>query len=126
MFSGICMLPGMSQWLGGRWIRSRHILSRRGLGGGRLSWSRITGRVVGSIYLNYHLLVCFPRSIWECFSDRGADWRFFLLIGITVVLKEQVTRDRIAKEKEEKRLRKKPWEQLPSRPLVGQTQYYRW
>ncbi|PWW73778.1 ribosomal protein L22 [Tuber magnatum] len=46
--------------------------------------------------------------------------------SITVVLKEQVTRDRIAKEKEEKRLRKKPWEQLPSRPLVGQTQYYRW
>ena len=50
----------------------------------------------------------------------------FFYIGITVVLKEQVTRDRIAKEKEEKRLRKKPWEQLPSRPLVGQTQYYRW
>ncbi|CUS12682.1 unnamed protein product [Tuber aestivum] len=46
--------------------------------------------------------------------------------SITVVLKEQITRDRIAKEKKEKRLRKKPWEQLPSRPLVGQTQYYRW
>ncbi|KAG0634394.1 ribosomal protein L22/L17 [Tuber brumale] len=70
------------------------------------------------------------RGVYERESSHRARGRIDLLrlpyTSITVVLKEQVTRDRIAKEKEEKRLRKKPWEQLPSRPLVGQTQYYRW
>jgi hypothetical protein len=47
-------------------------------------------------------------------------------IGITVVLKEEVTRQRIAAEKEAKKLRKGPWVQNPSRPIYGQQQYYRW
>ncbi|PUU73156.1 ribosomal protein L22/L17 [Tuber borchii] len=70
------------------------------------------------------------RGTYEVEHNHRARGRIDMLklpyTSITVVLKEQVTRDRIAKEKEDKRLRKKPWEQLPSRPLVGQTQYYRW
>ncbi|KAH0613777.1 uncharacterized protein H6S33_005663 [Morchella sextelata] len=46
--------------------------------------------------------------------------------SLTVVLKEEKTRIRIMKEKEEKYMRKKPWVQLPSRAIYGQTQYYRW
>lgn len=52
--------------------------------------------------------------------------RSFSCLGITVVLKEEATKHRIAAEKEAKALRKKPWVQLPSRPIYGQTQYYRW
>ena len=46
--------------------------------------------------------------------------------SITVVLKEQATRDRIAKEKTEKKARQKVWVQLPNRPIYGQQQYYQW
>jgi len=46
--------------------------------------------------------------------------------SITVVLKEQATRERIAKEKAEKKARRKVWVQLPNRPIYGQQQYYQW
>lgn len=46
--------------------------------------------------------------------------------SITVVLKENATRDRIASEKQEKANRKKVWVQLPNRPIYGQQQYYQW
>lgn len=46
--------------------------------------------------------------------------------SITIVLKEQATRDRIAKEKAEKKARQKVWVQLPNRPIYGQQQYYQW
>ncbi|KAA8905997.1 ribosomal protein L22/L17 [Sphaerosporella brunnea] len=45
---------------------------------------------------------------------------------ITIQVKEQATLERIAKEKEAKRLRKPVWQQLPSRPIYGQRQYYQW
>ncbi|KAF8461934.1 ribosomal protein L22/L17 [Kalaharituber pfeilii] len=46
--------------------------------------------------------------------------------SITVVLKEEATRKRIAAEKEAKKARQKVWVQLPNRPIYGQRQYYQW
>ncbi|KEF63141.1 uncharacterized protein A1O9_01117 [Exophiala aquamarina CBS 119918] len=50
--------------------------------------------------------------------------------GMTVVLKEQQTKTRIAAEKEakalKKRLQKKIWVQLPDRPVVTQRQHLLW
>jgi hypothetical protein len=45
---------------------------------------------------------------------------------ITIQVKEHATLERIAREKEAKRLRKPVWQQLPSRPIYGQRQYYQW
>ncbi|RPA88670.1 hypothetical protein L873DRAFT_1832159 [Choiromyces venosus 120613-1] len=52
-------------------------------------------------------------------QDHGARGRIAMLRLPYTNLK--ITRDRIAKEKGEKRLRKKPWEQLPSLILYGTT-----
>ncbi|KAF8420794.1 ribosomal protein L22/L17 [Tirmania nivea] len=46
--------------------------------------------------------------------------------SITVVLKENATRERIEREKREKKERKKVWVHLPNRPIYGQQQYYQW
>jgi len=45
---------------------------------------------------------------------------------IGIILKENKTLDRLAREKEEKKLRKKVLMQLPNRPIYGQHQYYTW
>lgn len=47
-------------------------------------------------------------------------------IGISVLLKEQATQIRLAKEREEKRQRKKVWVNLPDRPITAQRQYCLW
>ena len=47
-------------------------------------------------------------------------------LGISILLKEEKTRIRLAKEREEKRLRKKVWVQLPDRPVTVQRQYCLW
>jgi len=46
--------------------------------------------------------------------------------SITVVLRENATRERIKREKREKRERKRVWVHLPNRPIYGQQQYYQW
>jgi len=46
--------------------------------------------------------------------------------GISVVLKEEATRVRQEKEREEKRLRKKVWVPLPDRKVTAQRQYPLW
>ncbi|MCJ1359207.1 MAG: 54S ribosomal protein L22, mitochondrial [Icmadophila ericetorum] len=46
--------------------------------------------------------------------------------SISILLKEQATQIRLAKEREEKRARKKVWVNLPDRPISGQRQYYLW
>ncbi|KAF3079671.1 54S ribosomal protein L22, mitochondrial [Orbilia oligospora] len=46
--------------------------------------------------------------------------------SISVILKENKTLERLAKEKEEKRLRQKVWVPLANRPIYGQHQYYQW
>ncbi|KAK6507236.1 54S ribosomal protein L22, mitochondrial [Arthrobotrys musiformis] len=46
--------------------------------------------------------------------------------SISVILKENKTLERLAKEKEEKRLRQKTWVPLANRPIYGQHQYYQW
>ncbi|RPA89793.1 hypothetical protein L873DRAFT_1831901 [Choiromyces venosus 120613-1] len=53
-------------------------------------------------------------------QDHEARGRIAMLrLPYTMILKRKITRDRIAKEKGEKRLRKKPWEQLPSLILTA-------
>ena len=47
-------------------------------------------------------------------------------IGISIVLKEEATRIRLAEEREQKRLRKKVWVPLPDRPITAQRQYPLW
>ena len=47
-------------------------------------------------------------------------------IGISVLLKEQATQIRLAREREEKRQRKKVWVNLPDRPITAQRQYCLW
>lgn len=47
-------------------------------------------------------------------------------VGLTVVLKEEVTRVRLHKERETKAAKKKVWVQLPNRPITAQRQYYSW
>jgi hypothetical protein len=42
------------------------------------------------------------------------------------VLKEEKTRIREHKEREEKKANKKPWVHLPDRPIYRQSQYYSW
>ena len=49
-----------------------------------------------------------------------------MMAAISVVLKETKTKERIAREKEAKRLRKPVRQHLPSRPINGQRQYYTW
>lgn len=44
--------------------------------------------------------------------------------SISVILKENKTLERLAREKEEKRLRQKVWVPLANRPIYGQHQYY--
>ena len=46
--------------------------------------------------------------------------------GISVVLKEEATRIRLAEERQRKRERKKVWVQLPNRPVTTQRQYCLW
>ncbi|RPA87008.1 ribosomal protein L22 [Ascobolus immersus RN42] len=46
--------------------------------------------------------------------------------NLTVRLKEHKTRERIYEEKVAKLERKPVWQHLPARPIIGQTQYYRW
>lgn len=46
--------------------------------------------------------------------------------SISVVLKEEATRIRLAEEREQKRQRKKVWVPLPNRPIMGQRQYCLW
>ncbi|KAL7270268.1 39S ribosomal protein L22, mitochondrial [Rhizina undulata] len=46
--------------------------------------------------------------------------------SITVILKEEVTRKRLAQEAAAKKAAAKPWIQLPSKPIYGQRQYYQW
>ncbi|KAK6339280.1 54S ribosomal protein L22, mitochondrial [Orbilia javanica] len=46
--------------------------------------------------------------------------------SISVILKENKTLERLAKQKEEKKLRQKVWVPLANRPIYGQHQYYQW
>ncbi|KAI9667027.1 MAG: 54S ribosomal protein L22, mitochondrial [Trizodia sp. TS-e1964] len=46
--------------------------------------------------------------------------------SITILLKEEATLVRQAGEREAKRKARKPWVQLPNRPIQGQRQYYCW
>jgi ribosomal protein L22 len=46
--------------------------------------------------------------------------------GISMVLKEEKTRIREHKEREEKKYRQGPWVHLPDRPITAQRQYYSW
>ncbi|KAF3929436.1 hypothetical protein AA313_de0203321 [Arthrobotrys entomopaga] len=46
--------------------------------------------------------------------------------SISVILKENKTLERLAREKEEKRRRQKVWVSVPNRPIYGQHQYYQW
>ncbi|KAG8529576.1 uncharacterized protein KY384_006213 [Bacidia gigantensis] len=46
--------------------------------------------------------------------------------SITVLLKEERTRLREAKDREEKRANKKVWVQLPDRPVTAQRQFMLW
>ncbi|EPS41382.1 hypothetical protein H072_4707 [Dactylellina haptotyla CBS 200.50] len=46
--------------------------------------------------------------------------------SISVILKENKTLERIAREKEEKKMRQKVWVPLANRPIYGQHQYYQW
>jgi len=46
--------------------------------------------------------------------------------SITVILKEEATRIRLHQEREAKEERRKPWTQLPNRPITAQRQYYSW
>ncbi|RPB27833.1 ribosomal protein L22 [Terfezia boudieri ATCC MYA-4762] len=46
--------------------------------------------------------------------------------SITVVLKENATRERIEREKREKKERKRVWVHLPNKQIYGQQQYYQW
>jgi hypothetical protein len=48
------------------------------------------------------------------------------LLGISVVLKEESTRIRLAEEREQKRLRKKVWVPLKNRAITAQRQYCLW
>ncbi|KAL3424410.1 hypothetical protein PVAG01_03691 [Phlyctema vagabunda] len=45
---------------------------------------------------------------------------------LTVVLKEETTRIRLHKEREEKIKNRKVWVQLPNRPITAQRQHYSW
>lgn len=49
-----------------------------------------------------------------------------LVLGISVVLKEEATRIRQAQDREAKRLKKKVWVPLPDRPITAQRQYPLW
>ncbi|MCJ1484134.1 54S ribosomal protein L22, mitochondrial [Schaereria dolodes] len=46
--------------------------------------------------------------------------------SISVILKEEATRIRLAEEREQKRQRKKVWVPLPDRPITAQRQYCLW
>ena len=46
--------------------------------------------------------------------------------GISFLLKEEKTRIRLAQEREQKRIDKKPWVHHPDRPITQQTQYILW
>ncbi|KAK6513390.1 54S ribosomal protein L22, mitochondrial [Arthrobotrys megalospora] len=46
--------------------------------------------------------------------------------SIAVILKENKTLERLAREKDEKRMRQKVWVPMPNRPIYGQHQYYQW
>ena len=46
--------------------------------------------------------------------------------GISIKLKEEATRIRIAREREEKKRNRKPWVQHPDRPITAQRQYVLW
>lgn len=46
--------------------------------------------------------------------------------GISVLLKEEKTRIRLAEERQQKLDRKKLWVQLPDRPITLQRQYPLW
>lgn len=64
-------------------------------------------------------LIC-VLSVWEGRCVLTA------LIGISVVLKEEATRIRLADEREQKRQRRKVWVPLPDRPITAQRQYPLW
>lgn len=49
-----------------------------------------------------------------------------LTLGISVVLKEESTRIRLAEERELKRQRKRVWVPLPDRLVTAQRQYPLW
>lgn len=49
-----------------------------------------------------------------------------LSLGISVVLKEEATRIRQERDREEKRQRRKVWVPLPDRPITAQRQYPLW
>lgn len=70
------------------------------------------------------------RGTYEKEMSHRARGRIDMLMkpytSITIVLKENATRERLAKEKAEKEARKKVWVQLPNKPIYGQHQYYRW
>jgi ribosomal protein L22 len=63
------------------------------------------------------LLSCWTSLLWIL-----SDW----WIGISVVLKEEATRARLLKEREEKRAKRKTWVALPDRPVTAQRQYALW
>ena len=46
--------------------------------------------------------------------------------GISVVLKEEATRIRKAREYAEKQAKRKPWVHHPDRPITAQRQYLLW
>lgn len=49
-----------------------------------------------------------------------------MFLGISVVLKEEATRIRLAEEREQKRRKKKVWVPLPDRLVTAQRQYCLW
>ena len=65
-----------------------------------------------------------PLNLYPCDQDLYTDYIHF--IGISVILKEEATRIRLAEEREQKRQRKKVWVPLPDRPITAQRQYCLW
>ena len=59
----------------------------------------------------------------DCRENQGANKVFQ---GISILLKEEVTRIRQAKEREKKRQRKEVWVPLPDRPVTAQRQFPLW
>ncbi|KAK4695006.1 hypothetical protein P7C71_g2669, partial [Lecanoromycetidae sp. Uapishka_2] len=70
------------------------------------------------------------RGKYESGSDHRARGQIHRLrlpyTSISVVLKEEATRIRLADEREQKRQRKKVWVPLPDRPITAQRQYPLW
>lgn len=80
-------------------------------------------RARGQVYLMRPPLTSKCLYSWYRFST----WKLMTLFtGISVVLKEEATRIRLAEERDKKRKRKKVWVPLPDRPITAQRQYCLW